>query len=120
MAGLFKRVKNITKGVEDEGRDLAEIRTLLREPAELALLDQLIELFPRIDSAQGSGNYTDALREFSKLRGAVDRFFVDVLVMADDQRLREARLALLTRMRTAVLKHIGDISAIAPEESVQA
>jgi glycyl-tRNA synthetase beta chain len=120
LAALFKRVKNITKGVEEKDRDLAEVRTLLREPAELALLDQLVELWPRIYSAQGSGNYTDALREFSKLRSAVDRFFVDVLVMADDQRLREARLALLTRMRTAVLKHIGDISAIAPDESVQA
>jgi glycyl-tRNA synthetase beta chain len=119
LAGLFKRVKNITKGVEDKGRELAEIRTLLREPAELALLDQLVEVWPRISSAQG-GNYGDALREFSKLRSAVDRFFVDVLVMADDQQLRDARLALLTRMKTAVLKHIGDISAIAPEESPQA
>jgi glycyl-tRNA synthetase beta chain len=47
---------------------------------------------------------------------AVDRFFTDVLVMAEDPKLREGRLKLLTHLRNAVLQHIGDISEIASEE----
>ena len=50
------------------------------------------------------------------LQPVVDRFFIDVLVMADDARLREARLALLTRLRSAVLTRIGDISELAPDD----
>ena len=54
--------------------------------------------------------------ELAKLRAPVDRFFADVLVMADDAALREARLAVLTRLRDHVLDQIGDIAEIAPEE----
>jgi len=40
--------------------------------------------------------------------------------MSDDPQLRDARLALLTRLREAVLKYIGDIAEIAPEDVKQA
>jgi glycyl-tRNA synthetase beta subunit len=36
--------------------------------------------------------------------------------MAEDPKLREGRLKLLTHLRNAVLQHIGDISEIASEE----
>jgi glycyl-tRNA synthetase beta subunit len=37
-------------------------------------------------------------------------------VMAEDAALRDARLAVLTRLRDYVLGQVGDISEIAPEE----
>jgi glycyl-tRNA synthetase beta chain len=120
LAVLFKRIKNITKGVEDQGRSLADVRSVLVEPAELALFDDLERRLPLIYSAQGNGDYATAMMELAKLKEPVDRFFADVLVMADDTTLRDARLAVLTRLRTAVLKHVGDIAEIAPEDAKQA
>jgi len=103
LAALFKRVKNITKDRQDNGQDLASLAQILREPAEAALLAELRERWP------------DTVGKLAKLQGPVDRFFTDVLVMAEDLSLREARLALLTRLRSAVLTNFGDISEIAVE-----
>jgi glycyl-tRNA synthetase beta chain len=47
----------------------------------------------------------------SSLRGPVGKFFDDVLVMADDARVREARLGLVATLRDLVLG-IADISEI--------
>ena len=55
------------------------------------------------------------MQELAGFYPSVDKFFTDVLVMAEDQRLREARLALLTRLRSAALKNFGDISEVAGE-----
>jgi glycyl-tRNA synthetase beta chain len=108
LATLFKRVKNITKGLPDDGRDFDAIRAILREPAELQLLDELKRRWPEIGSD---------IARLAQLKAPVDRFFADVLVMADDPELKSARLALLTRLRSAVLKHFGDISEIVAESS---
>jgi len=61
-------------------------------------------------------DYGLAMQQLGSLYPSVDRFFTDVLVMADDPTLRQARLALLTRLRTPILQRIGDISEIATEE----
>jgi glycyl-tRNA synthetase beta chain len=116
LALLFKRVKNITKGVEDTGQELAQLRPVLQEPAELALADELGRRWPTLDEALNAGRYLDAMHELAGFYPVVDRFFIDVLVMADDPQVRTARLALLTRLRSAVLNRIGDISEIASEE----
>src|SRR5262245_4786676 len=120
LASLFKRVKNITKNVDDTGESLADVRATLKEPAELALADDLGRRLPTIDGAMKSGDYVKAMQELGAIYPAVDRFFTDVLVMAEEPSLRRARLALVTRLRSVVLNNIGDISEIAPEESRQA
>ena len=119
LAGLFKRVKNITKGVEDSDVELQDIQRTLREPAEVQLAQQFTEQWPSISSAMANGEYVRAMRELGSLYPPVDRFFTDVLVMAEDPQLRQARLALLTHLRSAVLQNIGDISEMAPEEARQ-
>lgn len=116
LAQLFKRVKNITKDVDDGGEDLRDLRGALKEPAELALADALIDRWPALDAALTQGHYADAMHVLAEFSPAVDAFFKDVLVMAVDPGLRRARLALLTRLRTGVLTRIGDVSEIAVEE----
>jgi glycyl-tRNA synthetase beta chain len=116
LASLFKRVKNITKNVDDAGESLDETRAMLKEPAELALADELGRRLPTIDGAMKSGDYVKAMQELGSIYPAVDRFFTDVLVMAEEPSLRRARLALLTRLRSVVLDNIGDISEIAAED----
>jgi glycyl-tRNA synthetase beta chain len=116
MAFLFKRVKNITKGLDDSGTDLAEVKTALKEPAEVALIDQLIVRWPEIETAIYAGRSSEAIGILSHFREPVDRFFTDVMVMSEDPTLRQARLAILLRLRSAILKFFGDISQIVPDE----
>ncbi|MCC7417643.1 MAG: glycine--tRNA ligase subunit beta [Acidobacteria bacterium] len=115
LAALFKRVKNITKDVEDRGVPLAALASVLKEPAEAGLLTGMIDRWPEIDRALAAGRLVEAMQRLAQFHGAVDRFFTDVLVMAEDRTLREARLALLTRLRRAILENFGDISEIAAD-----
>jgi glycyl-tRNA synthetase beta chain len=57
------------------------------------------------------GNYGVTLKILAGLRGAVDRFFDEVMVMVEDPCLRANRLALLARLQTLFLQ-IADISRL--------
>ncbi len=117
LAVLFKRVKNITREFARAGnQDLAMLRQALKEPAELALLGDIARRWPKIDHALRHEQFLEAMNQLAPLHAPVDRFFVDVLVMAEEPALREARLALLATLRDTVLRTSGDISEIAPEE----
>ena len=120
LASLFKRVKNIIKDKMDDGRDLKDIKAALKEPAELALVDAMIDRWPLIESTVSARKFGDLVRLFAGLQPFVDGFFKEVLVMADDPVLREARLMLLVRLHRTVRQTIGDISEIAPDEGKQA
>jgi glycyl-tRNA synthetase beta chain len=122
LAVLFKRVKNITKDFTPHPGTPTRfdaLREALREPAEHALLAELEQRWPRIEQALGEERFVDAMTQLAHLHAPVDRFFVDVLVMADDPALREARLSLLTTLRDTILLTSGDISEIAPDETRQ-
>jgi glycyl-tRNA synthetase beta chain len=119
LAALFKRVKNITSGTTDDGRSLSELRAALVEPAELALVDAMIEREPQFERAVAARKFGDMVDLIAGLQPSVDRFFKDVLVMADDASLRQARLTLLARLHRQVRQNIGDISEMAPDENRQ-
>lgn len=113
LATLFKRVKNITKGF-DKTASMEALLPRLREPAEMALAGELGRRWPGIEEALVEARYVDAMKALATLRQPLDKFFTDVLVMADDPELREARLMLLATMRDVILR-IADIAEIAPE-----
>jgi glycyl-tRNA synthetase beta chain len=108
LAVLFKRVKNITKEIP---AGAAMDREALAEPAERALVQEVDARRPRIRAAADRSDYRAAFAEIAGLRAAVDRFFTEVFVMADDPRLRQARLALIADLRDLVV-HLADISEI--------
>ena len=58
-----------------------------------------------------AGDFAGAMSELARLRAAVDAFFEKVTVNADDAKLRENRLKLLTRIRTT-MNLIADFSRI--------
>jgi glycyl-tRNA synthetase beta chain len=95
LAELYKRVCNISKGVEPT-RELADIRKDLQEPAELALADAM----------------ATAGDDFVKLRAPVAKFFEDVMVMTEDAALKDARLNMLARLRVAIAQGVGDLSQL--------
>jgi glycyl-tRNA synthetase beta chain len=113
LAGLFKRVKNIAKNLEASAPDLGDALT---EPAEKALAAEVDRLQPLIESSMRSGTgYRQAFAEAAKAGPAVAKFFDDVMVMADDPKLRDARLRLLRRLEGLILQ-LADVSEIVPEE----
>ena len=111
VATLFKRVKNITKGVSG-GRAAQD--SLLKEAAEVALVKSLKDVEPRIRESADKADYKQAFHHIELLRAPVASFFDDVLVMAEDEQLRSARLALVARLRDLILD-IADISEIVTE-----
>jgi glycyl-tRNA synthetase beta chain len=120
LAVAFKRVKNIARELPDaevgavEANDPA-LATLLKEPAEIALLHEVDQRAPVIDSVLKSGeNLRRAFVEAAQFGPAVDRFFTEIFVMVEDQALRKGRLRLMKRLEQLILR-IADISEIVSE-----
>ncbi|HEY7004542.1 MAG TPA: glycine--tRNA ligase subunit beta [Gaiellaceae bacterium] len=84
---------------------------LATDEAELALIEAVAGASPRIASALEAGRFDDALAAAAELRAPVDRFFDEVLVMAEDEQVRANRLRLLLDVRDAV-GALGDLSQI--------
>jgi glycyl-tRNA synthetase beta chain len=118
LAVLFKRVRNIAKNLDGGPDAAARIDTaLLKEPAEVSLLSEIEQRAPAIAAAVASGQgYRQAFGEAAKLGPTVAKFFDDVLVMADDPKLRDARLRLMKRLEVLILQ-LADVSEMVPEES---
>jgi glycyl-tRNA synthetase beta chain len=113
LAAANKRVANILRQAAAKGEsfDRAE-RETLKEPAELAL-------FTALETTRGSalpmferGDFTGYLKSFAVLKKPVDAFFDSVMVMVEDAKLRQSRLALLNDLRDA-MNRVADISKLA-------
>jgi glycyl-tRNA synthetase beta chain len=110
LAAANKRVGNILKKVE--GRVEAAVdNALLKEAAEVALHDALVDVVPQADAAFDTGDYAESLQALAALRAPVDSFFDDVMVNAEDPALRANRLGLLAKMHAAMNK-VADISKL--------
>ena len=113
LAVLFKRVRNIARNLDATAPDLGGTLT---EPAEQALAAEVDRLAPIVAATVQSGaGYRQAFAEAAKLGPSVAKFFDDVMVMADDEKLRDARLRLLRRLEGLILQ-LADVSEIVPEE----
>ncbi len=112
LAAANKRVSNILAKLKDQ--TLPELNAdLLQEPAEKALAQAVAEKAKQVAPLFAAANYADALAQLADLRDTVDTFFDDVMVMADDEALRNNRLALLTQLRALFLE-VADISLLVP------
>ncbi|OLC53806.1 MAG: hypothetical protein AUH92_05140 [Acidobacteria bacterium 13_1_40CM_4_69_4] len=110
LAMAHKRIKNILHGRTVSSPDPA----LLKEDAERALDRSVRSARPAIEAAQARLDHAGALREIARLGGPLDRFFEDVLVMAEDRRLRDNRLGILQSIGALFLR-VGDFSEIVVE-----
>jgi glycyl-tRNA synthetase beta chain len=84
---------------------------LLKESAEQALAEALQAQQAKVLPLFAAGNYEQALMSLANLREPVDSFFNDVMVMADDEALRNNRLALLNQLRGLFLR-VADLSVL--------
>jgi glycyl-tRNA synthetase beta chain len=102
LAVAFKRAKNI---LTQQAAAAAIEPRLFEHEAER-------ELHKAVASLGGlNGDYDTRLRSLSALRAPVDRFFTDVLVMAEDPKVRGNRLALLNQT-LSLFYRIADISKL--------
>ncbi|MDE0622877.1 MAG: glycine--tRNA ligase subunit beta [Bryobacterales bacterium] len=113
LAVSFKRIRNIleqsgtAESVHGAKLDLA----LLEDGAEADLHASLQPVGARIAECNAKRDYATSLRAIATLRPALDRYFDDVLVMAEDDAVRLNRLVFLASMLRA-LSTIADFSLI--------
>ncbi len=110
LAAANKRVGNILKKVENAIEATVD-NALLKETAEIALHDALVEVVPQADAAFVTGDYTESLCALAALRAPVDAFFDGVMVNADDPALRANRLGLLAKLYAA-MNQVADLSKL--------
>ncbi len=92
-------------------------RDLLTEPAEIALYDELERKEAAGRLLFEKGDFRGYLEFLASLRPAIDKCLDEVLIMTDDEKLRENRLALLNRV-SALFSLYGDFSHVLPLETV--
>ncbi|MDX2494191.1 MAG: glycine--tRNA ligase subunit beta [Desulfuromusa sp.] len=108
LAVAFKRVGNIIKGGLDQPID----PVLLTEECEKDLYASLQEVQGKVKKYISERNYSQALETIAGLRQPVDTFFDGVMVMVDDELIKNNRLALLTGV-ASLFKGIADFRRIA-------
>lgn len=112
LAAANKRIGNLLKKVDDLAKLGAPNGALMTEAAEKALFDQLTALAPTIADAMRAEAYTNALMALAQVRASVDAFFEDVMVMAEDVKVRQNRLALLKTLSDQ-MNAVADIARLA-------
>ncbi len=111
LASANKRIVNILRKAESEAA-VAIDRTRLTDGAEHDLYLAFQKLEPIVADRCAAGDFTGALLALATAKPAVDRFFDDVMVMADDPAIRSNRLALL-RGVAQTMNRVADISKLA-------
>lgn len=110
LAAANKRVSNIlaknnitTQGDVDQ--------RLLSDEAEKVLAAQVAKFATDLAPLYSDGNYQEALSQLAGIRDSVDTFFDNVMVMADDEAVKQNRLALLSQLSGLFLE-IADIAVL--------
>ena len=107
LAALHKRLKNIIK--KSDRFFVSE--NLLIEKEEKVLFDIFKETKIKIETAHLDHDYLQGCSQFLEMKPVIDEFFDKVLVMAEDQEVRQNRIALLQRL-DELLSQIADFSLI--------
>ncbi|USE67596.1 glycine--tRNA ligase subunit beta [Pseudoalteromonas maricaloris] len=110
LAAANKRVNNIL-AKNNVASEAAVESSLLQEEAEQTLAAQVAALTAELAPVYAEGDYQTALTRLASLREAVDNFFDNVMVMADDEAVKANRLALLSQLSKLFL-NTADISVL--------
>ncbi|MCB9737731.1 MAG: glycine--tRNA ligase subunit beta [Deltaproteobacteria bacterium] len=111
LAAGFKRVGNLAKKASEEDLAAPVDQALFEKDAERGLFQAVEQLEDAVAADVRARDWAGALGKLAGLRAAVDAFFDDVMVMADDPTLRRNRLALLGRTG-ALFAQIADFARI--------
>ena len=112
LATANKRVSNIISKQLGKSEPVTLDSNLLVEPAEKTLAESITRMSLLSEPLLASRDYTNVLKNLATLRDPIDGFFNDVMVMVDDQALRNNRLSLLSKLRTLFV-NVADIAQMA-------
>jgi glycyl-tRNA synthetase beta chain len=104
----FKRAMNILKGLTST----MEINpSLFSEPVEKNLYQSFLKARENISRFLSQKDYETALLEMTQMKKPIDEFFDGVMVMVEDETVRNNRLALLDEIGKVFLR-IADFSKL--------
>lgn len=105
--------KRVSKLLEKEAVNVSNDidASLFEVDAERDLATSIFEKEALVMPLFADANYKQALFELARLGQPVDQFFDDVMVMVDDEKVRQNRLSLLAKLRHLFLR-VADISLL--------
>jgi glycyl-tRNA synthetase beta chain len=107
-----KRVANILAKNNISIDSVANIdKSLLSQAEELALFEAYSNVEEHVPALANENNYAAVLSQLSSLKDALDAFFDKVMIMADDEALKNNRIALVSHVRKLFLS-VADISVL--------
>jgi len=110
LAAANKRIGNILKKSETTVSKTIDTG-LFTEAAEIALNEALNQAKNECKPLIENKNYQETLARLAQLRPQVDGFFDDVMVMAEDTKVRDNRLALLSSLK-ASFDDVADVARL--------
>jgi glycyl-tRNA synthetase beta chain len=110
----FKRIRKIIE--KSNSKDAVSVQpTLFESDAERELFMAVRDIAHKVQSDKRAGHYEQALDRIAGLRKSVDRFFEEVMVMAEVESIRKNRIALLFELLREFTT-IADFSEIGADE----
>ena len=113
LAAANKRVYNILNKQADTQIPNTVSLSLLEVGVEKQLATAVEGLSKKVAPLIEQRDYYAVLEQLATLRDPVDQFFEEVMVMTDNQQVRNNRLALLHRLQQLFMQ-VADISQLAP------
>lgn len=99
VVGLLVRINNIVKNNLGEDYD----KNLLQDDYEIRLANELGNIIVSFEENLKNGNYLDCYKQLEVLKVPLDQFFLNVMVMVEDEGIRNNRINLLIS-----IKKLGD------------
>ena len=109
LAAANKRISNILKKADKVSNEVDT--NIFSQAAEQALHKQLSSVEKIVAPKFSSRDYDDALKDLAQLRSTIDTFFDDVMVMDEDIKVRNNRIALLAKVNR-LFSTVADISLL--------
>ena len=110
LAAANKRISNILK--QSDFNNVLEVKNnLLSEESEILLSEALKEYQEKVVPMINDHDYKSALTKLAGLGESIDNFFDNVMVMCDDDNIKNNRLALLSNLNLLFLQ-TADISKL--------
>ena len=111
LAAANKRIRNILRQADYDFAQPRAQALRLQEPAEQHLADAIATAVKDVEPLLRARAYTESLARLAALREPIDRFFDEVMVMAEDPEVRRNRFALLHDVGH-LFGHIADMSRL--------
>jgi glycyl-tRNA synthetase beta chain len=116
LAVSFKRIRNILEKSNFKKEEAGAIQPdLFESGAERGLFSAMRAAASKVQAEKRAGKYQEALEVIAGLRKAVDDFFEQVMVMAENEAVRKNRLTLLSEILREFTT-IADFSELGGEE----